>query len=346
MGIHKEVRKLFGSSVLNYMISARTAQGFDDSKIATLEERLDIISRWHKHKAEYQNARQKVREQGPEGQETGHLTPKGFFQTRHLSLEERKKLHAERHERREEERNKVQGEHGRRCPFCSKNTAHQHTPRTKDEAPSISDPSSDAQNLEFEQAIRESVVATSRGDHSEDIIIERAIRASIRELQSAQDSTLTDQAALDRAIQASIAEAGRGRQDAAQGVGSIAISDEESQHQALLKQAIQQSLQEYQIRFRTNDTHESTFNNADEDLMLALEVSRSSYDEQNQKVLQARTEEEIVLEYVKKQSVAENEYKRTIHKDKEIASSGNNADEEALKQAIEESLKVGAESME
>src|ERR1700722_8084030 len=52
MGIHKEALKLFGSSVLNYIISARTAQGYEHWKSSTQEERLDIISRWHQYKSE------------------------------------------------------------------------------------------------------------------------------------------------------------------------------------------------------------------------------------------------------------------------------------------------------
>lgn len=101
MGVHKEVRKMFGSSVLNYIITARTAQGFEEAQSATPEERLDILHRWTEHKSDYQSMKMAIQEQGgPEGQESGHLTPKGFMQTRHLSFEERKKLHDDRRVRR------------------------------------------------------------------------------------------------------------------------------------------------------------------------------------------------------------------------------------------------------
>src|SRR5687768_4316527 len=111
MGIHKEVRKLFGSSVLNYIISARTAQGFEDAKSATAEERRDVLARWKLHKDEYQSEKQKIMEHGgPEGQESGRLTPTGFLQTRHMSFEERKRLHEERKLKREAEARKVQNE--------------------------------------------------------------------------------------------------------------------------------------------------------------------------------------------------------------------------------------------
>jgi hypothetical protein len=131
MGIHKEVRKLFGSSVLNYIISARTAQGYDEFRNSTPQERSDIIARWKQHKTEFQNPKQNIMDVGgPEGQETGHLSPKGFMQTRHLTFDERKRLHEERKAKREAERNKVQSKDGHRnCPFCRRDKPHTHTPR-------------------------------------------------------------------------------------------------------------------------------------------------------------------------------------------------------------------------
>lgn len=343
MGIHKEVRKLFGTSVLNYIISARTAQGYEDSQSATKEERLDIINRWREHKSEYQNTKQKMHERGPDGQETGRISPKGFFQTRHLSFEERKKLHAERQKRREEERNKVQGKDGHRCPFCARNTAHRHTPRPVQDTPSTTDLSTEPQNLEFEEAIHASVAATSRGNEEEDLMIERAIRASVRELQGAQGSTLSDSEALERAIQASIAESGRGRSATIEDAGPIVMSDEEAEHQELLEKAIQQSLREYQTAPRDNTpTGHRVSEQEEADLKRALEASQSSHVDEHQAssaASQAKTEEEIVLEYIKKQSLAEEKHRQELlakGKGKEASSSA--ADDEALERAIAESM--------
>ena len=243
MGIHKEVRKIFGSSVLNYMISARTAQGFEEYKESTLAERTDIINRWREHKAEYQNSKQRLIEtRRPEGQETGRLSPRGFLQTRHLTFEERKKLHDERKAKREEERHKVHGEGGRSCPFCSRCHPHKHTPRAIQETPIILDSPQEAvegsieeQNLEFEHAIHASVAATSRGNAEEDMMIERAIRASVKELQKAGGNA-NDSDVLNRAIQASIAEANRRLSSA--DPGPITMTNDDEEHQALLEKAI------------------------------------------------------------------------------------------------------------
>ena len=159
LGIHKEIRKLFGSSVLNYIISARTAGGYEDFRTSTLEERHDIIARWNLHKTEFQSPKQNLLIDGPDLTATGHLSPKGFMQTRHLSFDERKKLHEERKAKRDAERDKVQSKDGKRsCPFCRRNEAHTHTPRTVQQTAEAQDDASLQTLDEFEEAIRASVV--------------------------------------------------------------------------------------------------------------------------------------------------------------------------------------------
>ncbi|KAG0651425.1 UDP-glucose:sterol glucosyltransferase 80B1 [Hyphodiscus hymeniophilus] len=387
MGIHKEVRKLFGSSVLNYMISARTAQGFEEYKNSTLQERQDIISRWREHKLEYVSSKQKLMEtRRPEGQESGRLSPRGFLQTRHLSFEERKKLHDERKLKREEERHKVHSTDGHRsCPFCSRCHPHTHTPRAVQTSPVVPDTAHEVvvdndPNVEFENAIHASVAATSRGNVEEDLMIERAIRASIKELQNAGGNT-SDAAALSHAIEASIAEATRRRASGDPSHAS-ATDDDDAEHQMLLEKAIQESIAQYQIPSADPDgdigtdddeaikqaiekskaapaavdvdsdededirkaiekskeiRHEADIDtDDDEDVKLALEKSKS---EHQQALSRAQTEEEIVLAYVKKQSLAEEEHKRkAAGKEKEAGDSA--ADEEALNQAIAESMKA------
>jgi len=333
---------LFGASVLNYIIAARTAQGFEDARTSTPEERQDIISRWTEHKDEYQNARQKIQEQGgPEGQESGHLSPRGFLQTRHLSFDERKRLHEERKKKREEEREKVHGANGSSCPFCRRAFAHKHTPRPVQETPVVPNgvhATADVTGTDFEQAIHTSVAATSRGDPEEDMMIERAIRASLRELQNAQGSTISDEEALERAIKASVAEAAR-RHSA--DVTSLENSHEDdSEHRALLENAIQKSLMEYQLPPRTEEpieVHDDDDVDTDEDEDVKLAIKNSKEEEASR----PKTEEEIVLEYVKKQSLAEEEHRRKIE-GKRKEGSMTDADEEALKAAIAASLETEA----
>ena len=60
---------------------------------------------------------------------------------------------------------------------------------------------------------------------------------------------------------------------------------------------------------------------------------------ETEELSRAKTEEEIVLEYVKKQSLAEEEHRRNVQ-GKQKESSVRDADEDALQQAIAESLKA------
>lgn len=47
MGIYKELQKLYGSSVQNYIAAARTVQGYEDWKISDRYERQEVVRRWH-----------------------------------------------------------------------------------------------------------------------------------------------------------------------------------------------------------------------------------------------------------------------------------------------------------
>lgn len=369
MGVHKEIRKIFGSSVLNYTIAARAAQGFEETKNSTPEERDDIINKWHAHKDEYMGSKTK-----PQGQESGHLTPKGFMQTRHLSFDERKRLHEERKARREEERKRIETEEGshRSCPFCRRSTAHNHTPRPVQTTPIVlQNPDAD-QDEQFEHAIHASVAATSRGNTEEDSIIERAIRASIRELKAAQGSTLSDQEALERAVQASAHEAVRHRRESSQvsqisqsSVETITLTEEEAKHQAALEKAIQASLAQYQLPTGQNRSDKmDTNSDDDENIKLALHRSKEdpipdfadethardlalAIQRSKEELSRTETEEEIILEYVRKQSLFEEELRAKVEGQKKEETGGvvtgeetSQADEEALREAIEASMKA------
>ncbi|TEY85704.1 hypothetical protein BOTCAL_0013g00120 [Botryotinia calthae] len=368
MGIHKEVRKLFGSSVLNYIIAARTAQGFEDAQKCSREERLDIIQRWTEHKREYQNDKQKIQEEGPDGQRTGHLSPKGFFQTRHLTFDERKKLHEERKAKRDEESRQGGNSLHSRCPtgLCRKTTAHTHSSDELRDSPviNVNPPTRNTSNVQsdFEEAIQASVAATSRGNIEEDLMIERAIRASVAELQGGQRAGLSDQEVMDRAIRASVVasqeQSGRGDRDGG-----------DREHEEQLASAIQESLRGYRIdgtRGRDGCSDEGSGSGSgggfigmrseesedDEDLQRVLRESREEHEKslasegkENEKSGGAggMTEEEIVLEYIKKQSLQEEAHRNAREEnerkeaeeaveEKKIREIENSrADEEALK---------------
>lgn len=271
---------MFGSSVLNYIIAARTAKGFEDAQTCTPEERAEIIHRWKEHKDEYQSTKMKVKEQGPEVTESGYLSPKGFMEARSLSFEERKKLHKRLHEDRVEKRRQEKikevtttTKSPRNCPFCRRGHAHRHTPRGVQEAPDGTLTPSHLRgnpldhtetNEEFEHAIHTSVAATSRGNHEEDEMIERAIRASVRELQKTQTETLTDEQLMERAIHASIEESHKHHP----------ADEQDAEHEARLEQAIQESLQRYRER---NSSAEDILSDDDEAIKLAIQKSKEEH---------------------------------------------------------------------
>jgi hypothetical protein len=358
-----EARKLFGSTVSNYIISARTAQGYEEFRASTPQDRLDIITRWHKHEAELQTFKHGHNRAQSDGREADTTSLKEFIQSKQAAFQAKKRQHDERKARREAERNKIQSQDGTpSCPFCRRDKPHAHTPLAVDLVPTISEPLPNNANAEFEHAIHASVAATSRGDPVEDAIIERAIRASVRELQNDSGSTMSDQEALNRAIQASISEA---QLHPVEGPPS----DEDPGYKVLLEKSIQDSLANYQLRNRTRIVGDGV-DTDDEEIQLAIQASKEapsstvvdSDDDENVQLAirkseeehqKSNAEEEIVLEYMKRQSLAEEalRLRRLKHqkdqsqKLKDKGKQGETvtesaADEEALKLAIEESLKT------
>jgi UDP:flavonoid glycosyltransferase YjiC (YdhE family) len=81
-GVYKEMQKQMGSSVQNYIIAARTAQGYEEWSGASAEERSDVVRRWQiletqlrkKRNADdvvkeiFEEARRKRMESIPEGE--------------------------------------------------------------------------------------------------------------------------------------------------------------------------------------------------------------------------------------------------------------------------------------
>ena len=147
---------------------------------------------------------------------------------------------------------------------------------------------------EFEEAIQRSVTATSRGDPHEDSRIERAIRASVRELRRAQHAAKPDiSAPVSRVHSTNLPEQETG---VTHGLQQVHLSRSEEDLQAAIEASKHQPV-----------------NQPDEELQKAIEESKREHEEAQRHVPvsgDARTEEEIVLDYVKKQSLAEAQHKQ------------------------------------
>ncbi|KAF3918122.1 hypothetical protein ABW21_db0209590 [Orbilia brochopaga] len=188
-------------------------------------------------------------------------------------------------------------------------------------------------HAQLEEAIQESVRLTSRGDPQEDQMVEHAIRASLAEVVN-QDSEEDDDLVLTRAITASLqtrtddhdeehAEALRQaitrsltepvspKQDVDPEELARAIEESKYAQQPPaedggdLELALQISRHEEEERKR-RDTLEQHPQNEDEDeLKRALEISKQEEEAKRKE----KEEEEVVMKYVMRMSIAEQKYK-------------------------------------
>ena len=344
-GVYKEIERQFGSSVQNYIIAARTAQGFDEWQAASPEERAEVVQRWQLLVANYKK-------------------PRTMEEIIRKNLEEQRKKKQEFMARFGEGRRS-------RASSTSKFNKSSESPIRDAQAASMSSAASqsglqhantyaggEAEDEELKEAIRLSVQETSRGNPEEDEAVERAIQASMAELQKTRTarSNTKDNEQMQQAMKASQAEAEQhGHPDA--------LHDEE------LERALAQSLKE-QRRQRSSDSEWDTDPDTedDEDYKRAIRASQNegagspptsdappAYDpghlagttqedfERQQaqggggeKSQQELNEEETVLNYIKKQSMLEEQHRQqAAGKGKEKA---NDADDEELQRALKMSM--------
>ncbi|RBR07804.1 uncharacterized protein FIESC28_10497 [Fusarium coffeatum] len=319
-GFDAEISRYFSKSVQNYIISSRAVQGQHEMQEATPGERNDVVQRWHNFASDldkFYRWKKKENVAGKQPEETRQYSPEavherprtGWLHTKNLSFEERKKLHADKEawERKNSGTSVSQ----------SKSSGASNTPTQSSE------------DEEFEKAIQTSIQETSRGNAEEDAQVEAAMRESINAVRQRSES---DEAPPLPLKDSSIFKDAEYR-----------ITDEE--YQALVEQAIQQSLgndvalPEYSKMSASGGTDTasnppagSTYHD-DKELQQAIEASkkqsppplppREENDEDFERAIAAskeamekessqRTEEDIVMEYVKKQSLAEEEYRKKM----------------------------------
>jgi hypothetical protein len=234
-------------------------------------------------------------------------------------------------------------------------------------------------DAEFEEAIMASVRETSRGDAEEDAMVEVAIRESIMAMQQ-QGSSLPDPVRLKTDSNRNSADVFQDEEykitdEEYQDLIEQAIRESLAGHERELSVLPGPSSQGLDAKFAQHDEPRSSGSaftpNTDEDADLQRAINESRKvpptlpprekgeedDEEEhlrraieasmndmERVNKEKTEEEIVLEYVKKQSLAEEEFKKRKDvkgKGKEVSEEASNAsDDDELKRAIEESLKI------
>ena len=283
-GIYMELTKHFGSSTQNYIIAARTAQGFDEWKSSDADTQQKIIKAWKSTSLERKRGKQKYGKEKASEIESHILRPtpshqhtelvSGFKNTKHLSFDERKELDKRRQALKKADKDRKKSKpksslEGYRHVSGGANPGD--IPDTRSSADLLS-----ANETDFEEAIQRSITQTSRGNPQEDAMIERALRASVKALRNNPEPITDDNQdqVLQRAVDASIAEAARNRAED----GSVHGNTEDLDG-AALRRALTASLEDHQtgrqpISMVENDVDSDTED--DESYQRALEASRQT----------------------------------------------------------------------
>lgn len=209
----------------------------------------------------------------------------------------------------------------------------------------------EAEHRELEAAIAASVAENSHGNAEEDQVIARAIRASVAELERSPSGTSEqdEEAMLKRAMQASMEEAGRSgatveeqksleetlrkslldtshrRQHGSDSEWDSSDIEDDADFQRIIAESKELAHsqehypQEYQNTAHVQErgavpvTHDSAGTTAeDEELRKALDESERAEKERQANVSKEKSEDEIVMEYIKKQSLLEEEHRQKV----------------------------------
>ncbi|KAG6093714.1 hypothetical protein E4U31_006644 [Claviceps sp. LM219 group G6] len=324
-GVHAEVNKIFSTSVTNYVITSRIVQGNQDRVGAGEEEKDDIIIRWNN-----MNPNLKYFHEPKRNERSAQKAKMGAAGPSHTPVSPSPQF-------------KAHWSHGHNSPSEGKQklVAHERDffnltkPVEASHGSSVT-PSPVSGDVDYETAIQASVHETSRGDGEEDAAVEAAIRESVESMRARdiildslfkaselpekdasifqdEEYRISDeeyQELIERAIQQSSASQIIDC-DSDQGSGTVvaetstsaAASDgveESAQHNANLCRAIDDSKN---TKYLQHEDDEAS-------LQQAIELSKQESDCYQTR----RNEEHIVLEYMKKQSLAEEEYRQNMDK--------------------------------
>jgi hypothetical protein len=343
-GIDAEIRNRFSRSSINYIITSRVIEGQEQLQSASEEEQKDIIVRWRARKDElkgFYSLKQKERKSSdalaatvddPYGLKDEDDLPKtGWLHTRNMSMDQRRELHARKDAwKKRQAEVQASGLSNR----ALEDEEFDNAIRASVQKTSKGNKEEDAK---VEQAIRASVLEMRRiAEQSRDY------KAPIREDDDGAGSSVVEQrhsalAAVgadqdltnvtDEEYEALIEEAVR---------RSLALHGEASQREHVAdsvdEDELRRALEESERAHREQAAHASDeeelkraieeskavtplATDDEEAIRRAMEESERAHREQLEK---EKTEEQIVLEFVKKQSLAEEEYRRSKAKGRRL----------------------------
>ncbi|GME24849.1 UDP-glucuronosyl/UDP-glucosyltransferase [Neofusicoccum parvum] len=388
-GIYMGIRKPFGATVQNYIIAARTAQGWEEYNKSTGEERALIVEI-------YRYLAAHVKKKRNPGEKEMEAIQALVQKRRQKACEHRQNLQAFLGWKTQEESSGAAS----RPPAAAASAQSQHSaPQYQYVAPThglhatssnLPQDTSDAQlgaavlqkaeDEDMEEAIRQSLAEVSRGNPEEDRLIERAMRNSIAQIEKnpqleEQYSAEEEAEVLQRVLEQSRLEAesmqqhpppsyySSGAADQTTGVlggGAGVGADADELEEALRRSRLDTGTHPAAaVRHSTDSEWDSDSSPAspptvgeidtlasprstilgevetlargraaapaahvapsaaggeemDEELKQALEESEQEMRGKEEADEKARREEEIVMEYVKKQSLAEEEHRRKL----------------------------------
>ncbi|KAF2833730.1 UDP-Glycosyltransferase/glycogen phosphorylase [Ophiobolus disseminans] len=316
-GVHKEVQKLYGSNVQTYIITSRTAQGYEEWLQSSEAEKEDVITRW------------------------------GLIQ---------KYLKKKQHGTEDLVRDILETQLAKSVPASTANSSvaphRQYDSPTPTEGATQSSSSSTSVApgrtlgaTEVDETIRQVVHETSRGDTDEDADVEQAIQESVSQLHRHRQAAADDEAhqkTLRQAMAMSQADAQR-------------QARESSEYEEQLTQVIAQSLRDQRLgefddsaleqgatphteaAARSGDTSSLSERPPSYDHGHVAGTTQVDFEAQqrSEKSAQEKTEEEIVMEYIKKQSLLEAHHQG---KGKARAPPPDDEDDEELQKALSLSM--------
>ncbi|KAK6439366.1 hypothetical protein LTR95_004433 [Oleoguttula sp. CCFEE 5521] len=345
-GIYKEMQSHFGSSIQNYIIAARTAQGVEDWTNASSEEKAEVVKNW-------------------QALQVGLKKKKNLDEIMHdICQEHRRKRQAWAHKRMEGWRSHHGSHSGQDGDSVTSSTNVSRTATHVSTASTTTAGDHSPAEPEIEDAIMQSVRETSRGDPEEDAAVERAIRASMAELTKSQNKGndfADEDSELMRAMAASMSQGGTGDEELERALAASlreqrGISDDASD---LTSVHGVNSVRDDETLFGDNEVGGiSMHDNEPTDEKLPpydaghlAGATKSAFEKSGggEKSREELDEEETVMKYVKKQSQLEQQHKSAWEGKSSASGAGPTAErvhdeDEELKKAMELSLKESGSS--
>ncbi|KAF9731200.1 hypothetical protein PMIN04_001639 [Paraphaeosphaeria minitans] len=360
-GLYQEMLKNQGSGVQNYIIAARISQGYDEASALSPADKADIVSQWRCIKT---NVKKKKNPGGDQLQALhSYMSEKrGKKDRKDPDLPESVTRTGTGVSTRTQS-----GMDNPVYPLHHAHTypepANPRNAPVAQQADLLHD--EEAERTELETAIKASVAETSRGNPEEDELIARAIRASMLELQREPEHDETEEEALQRAMKASMDEAQKSgvsadeqrileetlrasmletsrarRAHNSDSEWDSSGTEDNEEYQRILAES--DKLHQLHSSEGKHDEYFSSIVGArdagdakaqppndeeEEALRKAIEESEREDKEDKERLEKQMTEEDIVMEYVKKQSLAEAQHRERLRQGRNFGgeSSGGGA---------------------